>query len=70
MWNRKNLAETTYGKVVSVGVSGLKRSPTFAVIDTRNLNISFYDFDAREVEKKIKEESLPEEIVKILHHGI
>ena len=70
MWNRKNLAETTYGKVVSVGVSGLKRSPTFAVIDMRNLNISFYDFDAREVEKKIKEESLPEEIVKILHHGI
>jgi len=28
------------------------------------------DFDAGEVEARIKEENLPEEIVKILHHGI
>ena len=66
------IAETTYGKVVGVGVAGLKGSPTFALIDTRNLDVSFYDFDfdVGEVEKKIKEENLPEEIVKILHHGI
>lgn len=42
------------------------------MIDTRNLDVSFheFDFDIGEVERKIKEEKLPEEIVKILHHGI
>ncbi len=69
------VAETSYGKVVCPGVCGFYRkgeSPTFALIDTRSLDVSFYDFefDRGEVERKIREENLPEEIIKILHHGL
>ena len=66
------IAETVHGKIVGVGVCGLKESPTFALIDTRNLDVSFYDFDfdAGEVERRIEEENLPKELVDILHHGI
>ncbi len=69
------IAETPYGKVVCPGVCGFYTkgtSPTFALIDTRSLDASIYDFDfdRGEVEKRIKEENLPEEIVRILHHGL
>ncbi len=69
------IAETTYGKIVCPGTCGIytkASNPTFALIDTRNLDVSIYDFefDTGEVEKKIKEENLPEEIVRILHHGV
>ena len=69
------VAETSYGKMVCPGVCGFYRKgekPTFALIDTRSLDVSFYDFefDRGKVEGKIKEEKLPEEVVKILHHGL
>ncbi len=69
------VAETPYGKIVCPGVCGFYRrgnSPTFAVIDTRSLDVSFYDFDFDRgvVERKIKEEGLPEDVVRVLHHGL
>ena len=69
------IAETQYGKIVCPGVCGFYRrgnSPTFALIDTRSLDVSFYDFDFDRgvVERKIKEEGLPEEVISILYHGL
>ncbi len=68
------IAETRDGKIVGAGVSGFysKSPPIFTLIDTRNLDVSFheFEFDRGRVEKRIKEDGLPEEILKILHHGI
>ena len=68
------IAETRYGKIVGAGIAGYytKSKPNFVLIDTRNLDVAFYEFefDKGIVEKRIRDENLPEEILRILHHGI
>ncbi len=68
------VAETKYGKVVCPGALGYYRrdeKPSFAVVDTRDLDVYFTDIDFRrsEVEERIKSEGLPEEFTKFLYHG-
>jgi predicted phosphodiesterase len=68
------VAETIHGKIVCPGSCGIysDTKPSFAVIDTRSLDVSFeeFDFEKKVVEDKIKEEGLPEEVIKILYHGL
>ena len=68
------VAETKYGKVVCPGAVGYykrEEKPSFAVIDTRNLDVYFEDLDFKrsEVEERIKAEKLPEKFVIFLYHG-
>ncbi|ADC65443.1 conserved hypothetical protein [Ferroglobus placidus DSM 10642] len=66
---------TQHGKVVCPGNAGVRNSreddPTFAVIDTRNLDvwIEEFSFDFKLVEDRIKEYELPEALVHVLYHG-
>ncbi len=70
------LAETVYGKVVCPGGlihrKGVK--PSFAVIDTASLDVSFHEFDyaRKEVEDRLREVKPPEleRLVDILYHGV
>ncbi|RUM32732.1 MAG: metallophosphatase family protein [Archaeoglobus sp.] len=71
------IAETTYGKVVCPGGAGLHKKglkPSFAVIDTTNLDVSFHEFSysKKDVEDRIRELMPPEfeELVSLLYHGI
>lgn len=72
--NDRFVVETKYGKIVCPGVIGYYRrgeKPSFAVIDTRNLDVYFEEVEFRrsEVEERIKAEKLPEEFVNFLYHG-
>ncbi len=66
------VAETQHGKVVCPGACGVYPRPTFVLIDTRGLDVSFYEFefDRGGVERRIREEGLPEDLIRILHHGV
>ena len=66
------VAETKHGKVVCPGSCGIYPKPTFVLIDTRGLDVSFYEFefDRGMVERRIKEENLPDDLMRILHHGV
>ena len=49
------VTETSYGKVVCPEICGFYRkgeSPTFALIDTRSLDVSFYEFEFDRVKLK------------------
>lgn len=69
------VAETRYGKVICPGSCGLKPTrdarPHFAVIDTVNTDVSFFEFDFEKTYtyKKIKELKLPGETTDLLYHG-
>ena len=68
------IAETRYGKIVCVGSIGFgvrNSKPTFAVIDTKTTDISFFDFEfnRKSVEDKIKENNLPQQLIEILYRG-
>lgn len=69
------VVETRYGKVVCPGSGGLKPTrdtgPHFAVIDTVNTDVSFFEFDFEKTNtyQKIKEMNLPEETTDLLYHG-
>ncbi len=68
------LVETRYGKIVCPGTVSFyqkERKPTYAIIDTRSLDVHFgaFDFKKSEVEGRIKEENLPEEALELLYHG-
>ncbi len=69
------VAETAYGKVACPGACGVyANQPSFAVIDTRSLDVSFEDFDfetgnvERDIRERLPEETV-EEVIDILHHG-
>ena len=67
--------KTRYGKVVCPGsisiAAGRDAKPSFAVIDVETTAVEFFnlEYSKSEVERKVKESGLPEEIIKILHHG-
>ncbi|MFP4559443.1 MAG: metallophosphatase family protein, partial [Archaeoglobaceae archaeon] len=69
------VADTRYGKVVCPGSAGLKPTrdsrPTFAVIDTVNTDVSFFEFDFEKnnTYQRIKEMRLPDETTDLLYHG-
>lgn len=69
------VAETRYGKVVCPGSAGLKPTrdavPHFAVIDTVNTDVSFFEFDFEKTNtyEKIKEFKLPGDTIDLLYHG-
>ncbi len=69
------IAETRYGKVVCPGSAGFQpvkySKPRLAIIDTDNMNVNFeeFEFNKRDVEERIKELKLPNELIDILHHG-
>jgi len=48
---------TKIGKIVCPGISGLGRVPTFALVDSKTLHVSFetFSYNIREVEDRIKE---------------
>ena len=71
------LAETVYGKIVCPGGTGIHKrnmKPSFAVIDTASLDVSFHEFDyaRKEVEDRLRELELPEfnKLLDLLYHGI
>ncbi|MFO7966284.1 MAG: hypothetical protein R6U44_01625 [Archaeoglobaceae archaeon] len=69
------VAETRYGKIICPGSAGLKPTrdggPHFAVIDTVNTDVSFFEFNFKKTNtyKKIKELKLPGDITDLLYHG-
>ncbi len=68
------IAETMHGKIACPGALGIADNPSFALIDTRGLDVSFEDsdFEAGEVEKAIKERLKDldvERITDFLYHG-
>ncbi len=69
------VAETMHGKIACPGACGVyANQPSFAVIDTRSLDVSFeeFDFETGDVERSIRErlpEDCIEKIIDILHHG-
>lgn len=68
------IAETRHGKIVCVGSAGFSvkdSKPTFAVIDTKTTDVSFFDFEfnKKSVEDRIREKKLPEELIGILYRG-
>jgi len=71
------LAETVYGKIVcpgGVGIHRKKMKPSFAVVDTASLDVSFHEFDyaKKEVEDRLKELKPPEldRLLDMLYHGV
>ncbi|RLI79002.1 metallophosphatase family protein [Archaeoglobales archaeon] len=64
------IAETRHGKIVCAG-SIVRQTPTFAVIDTKTTDVSFFDFEfnRKSVEDRIKEKGLPKELIEILYRG-
>ncbi|WP_010478991.1 metallophosphoesterase family protein [Thermococcus zilligii] len=68
-------AMTRYGRVVcpgSVGYPpGREHRATFALVDVDTLHTKFIEveYNKKLIEEKIKTEGLPEEIIKVLHHG-
>jgi len=69
------VAETKYGRLVCPGSAGLQpirgTNPTFAVIDTRTTDVAIFEFEfsKSDVEERIKEAGLPEQIKELLYHG-
>lgn len=69
------VVETNYGKLICPGSAGLQSikgtEPIFAVIDTKTTSMEFlkFDFDKTEVERRIKEVGLPEQLIELLYHG-
>ncbi len=72
------VVETMYGKVVCPGTCGIYAGqPSFAMIDTRSLDVSFeeFDFESSKVENDVKDRltELSEDelntILNVLHHG-
>ncbi|WP_456329319.1 hypothetical protein [Archaeoglobus sp.] len=53
---------TKIGKIVCPGIAGLGREPTFALVDTKTLHVSFetFSYNIKEVEDRIKELNVPE----------
>ncbi|ANF22869.1 metallophosphoesterase family protein [Thermococcus piezophilus] len=68
-------AMTRYGRVVCPGSVGFppakNHKATFALIDMDTLHTKFIEveYDKKLVEERIKQEGLPEEIIRILYHG-
>lgn len=68
------VAETMYGKIACPGVCGIARNPSFAIIDSRSLDVSFeeFEFEASDVEREVKERMKDldvEAIIDFLYHG-
>ncbi len=75
---KRFIVETMYGKVACPGTCGVYASqPSFAMIDTRSLDVSFeeFDFESGKVGNDIKDrltelsEDELDTISGILHHG-
>ncbi len=71
------LAETKYGKIACPGGLGVHKKglkPSFAIIDTASLDISFHEFEyaKKEVEDRLRELNPPEldKLVDFLYHGV
>ncbi|AEH24612.1 metallophosphatase family protein [Pyrococcus yayanosii] len=68
-------AMTRYGRVVCPGSIGFppakEHKATFALIDVETLRVKFFEvnYDKKLIEDRIRNEKLPEDIVKILYHG-
>jgi diadenosine tetraphosphatase ApaH/serine/threonine PP2A family protein phosphatase len=68
-------AMTRYGRVVCPGSIGLPpgkaHRATFALVDTETLHTKFIEveYDKKLVEDRVKNEGLPEDLVRILYHG-
>jgi len=70
-------AMTRYGRVICPGSIGYpptkNHRATFALVDVDTLHAKFievdYDDEKKLIEEKIRKESLPEELVRILYHG-
>ncbi|MFA4640029.1 metallophosphatase family protein [Pyrococcus kukulkanii] len=68
-------AMTRYGRVVCPGSVGFpparEHKATFALIDAETLRVKFVevDYDKKIIEERIKNERLPDDIIRILYHG-
>ncbi len=49
------------GKIVCPGIAGLGKEPTFALVDTKTLHVSFetFSYNIKEVEDRIRELDVP-----------
>jgi hypothetical protein len=69
------LVKTKYGKLVCPGsisiAAGRDAKPSFAVIDVETTAVEFFnlEYGKSEVERRVKDSGLPEEVIKVLYHG-